>query len=107
MCLYIQRWHPRWSDGVGAVSHGLGHGAGEQLRGHRGAFRRARQRLPGHQPAAQDPEEAGRVRGAGSDGGTQVDGARWVCVALVKFILNILLTPIPQGKDGYSALSIS
>lgn len=70
--VFVQRWDTWWPDGGGAVSPGLGHGAGEQLRRHRGALRRTRQRLPGHQPAAPDPEEAGRVRGTGSEGSTQV-----------------------------------
>lgn len=68
----VQRRDTRWPDGGGAVSDGLGHRAGEQLRRHRGALRRTGQRLPGHQPAAPDPEEAGRVRGTGSEGCTQV-----------------------------------
>lgn len=68
----VQRRDSRWPDGGGAVPHGLGHGAGEQLRRHRGALRRTRQRLPGHQPAAPHPEEAGSVRGAGPEGRSQV-----------------------------------
>lgn len=60
-CTFVQRRHPRRSGGDGAVSHGLGHGAGEQLRRRGGALRRAGQRLSGHQPAASHPEEAGRV----------------------------------------------
>lgn len=67
-----QRRDPRWSDGVGAVPPGLGHGAGEQLRRGGGAVRRPGQRLPGHQPAAPHPEETGRVRGARSEGRAQV-----------------------------------
>lgn len=67
-----QQRDPQWTNGVGAVPHRLGHGSGEQLRRHRGALRRARQRLPGHQPAAPHPEETGRVRGAGPEGRPQV-----------------------------------
>lgn len=72
LCVFVQRWDTWWPDGVRAVSPGLGHGAGEQLRRGGGALRRTRQRLPGHQPAAPDPEEAGRVRGAGPEGCAQV-----------------------------------
>lgn len=71
----VQRWDTWWPDGVRAVSHGLGHGAGQQLRRRRGEMRWTRQRLPGHQPAAQDPEETGRVRGTGSEGCDQVRAA--------------------------------
>lgn len=60
-CTCVQRWDPWWSGGDGAVPHGLGHSAGEQLRRGGGALRRAGQRLPGDQPAASHPEEAGRV----------------------------------------------
>lgn len=60
-CTCVQRRDPWWSGGDGAVSHGLGHGAGEQLRRCGGALRRAGERLPGYQPAASHPEEAGRL----------------------------------------------
>lgn len=65
--VFVQRREPRRSDGGGAVPRGLGHGAGQQLRRHRGALRRTGQRLPGDQPAAPDPEEAGAGRGTGPE----------------------------------------